>query len=76
MTGSPQCGCGCSAATPAWPCWCGMACGRHPCPRAAGPDEENGRGLSIVEALSGQWDFYFPDLPFTVKVTRAFITQA
>jgi len=44
-----------------------------PVPRAAGPDDESGRGLSIVDALSRQWDFYFPDLPFTGKVTRAFI---
>jgi hypothetical protein len=47
-----------------------------PVPRAAGPGDENGRGLSIVEALSSQWDFYFPDLPFAGKVTRAFISQA
>lgn len=47
-----------------------------PVPRAAGPGDESGRGLSIVEALSSQWDFYFPDPPFTGKVTRAFITQA
>jgi hypothetical protein len=47
-----------------------------PVPRVAGPGDESGRGLSIVEALSSQWDFYFPDLPFTGKVTRAFITQA
>jgi hypothetical protein len=44
-----------------------------PVPRAAGPDDESGRGLSIVDALSRQWDFYFPDPPFTGKVTRAFI---
>ena len=44
-----------------------------PVPRPAGPDDESGRGLSIVDALSSQWDFYFPDLPFTGKVTRAFI---
>jgi hypothetical protein len=49
---------------------------RAPVPRAAGPGDESGRGLSIVEALSSQWDFYFPDLPFTGKVTRAFIIQA
>ncbi len=44
-----------------------------PVPRAADLDDESGRGLSIVDALSRQWDFYFPDLPFTGKVTRAFI---
>jgi hypothetical protein len=44
-----------------------------PVPREACPDDESGRGLSIVGALSSQWDFYFPGLPFTGKVTRAFI---
>jgi hypothetical protein len=44
-----------------------------PVPRAADPDDESGRGLAIIEALSRQWDFYFPGLPFTGKVTRAFI---
>lgn len=49
---------------------------RHaPVPRAAGPGDESGRGLSIIDALSSQWDYYFPSLPFTGKVTRAFISQ-
>lgn len=26
-----------------------------PCPRAAGPDDESGRGLALVEALSDAW---------------------
>jgi hypothetical protein len=46
-----------------------------PVPREAGPDDENGRGLAIVEALSSTWDYYFPGHPFTGKVTRAFISE-
>jgi hypothetical protein len=48
---------------------------RAPVPRTAGPGDERGRGLSIIDALSSQWDFYFPDPPFTGKVTRAFISS-
>jgi hypothetical protein len=45
-----------------------------PVPRAAGPLEENGRGLTIVAALSARWDFYHPPAPPGGKVTRALIT--
>jgi hypothetical protein len=46
-----------------------------PVPREAGRDDENGRGLAIVEALSAGWDHYFPAHPLTGKVTRAFISE-
>lgn len=45
-----------------------------PAPRAAGQLEENGRGLTIVAALSARWDFYHPPAPPGGKVTRALIT--
>jgi hypothetical protein len=45
-----------------------------PVPRAAGQLEENGRGLTIVAALSARWDFYHPPAPPGGKVTRALIT--
>jgi hypothetical protein len=42
--------------------------------RVAGPDDESGRGLAIVECLSGrQWDWYLPGPPHGGKVTRALI---
>jgi hypothetical protein len=47
---------------------------REPVQRAAADDDEGGRGLSIVQALSARWDFYFPSEPFRGKVTRAFIS--
>ena len=36
------------------------AVGGCPVPRDAGPDEENGRGLAIVNALSADWGHYHP----------------
>jgi hypothetical protein len=47
---------------------------REPVHREAAGDDEGGRGLSIVQALSSGWDFYFPSEPFWGKVTRAFIS--
>jgi hypothetical protein len=47
---------------------------REPVQREATDDDEGGRGLSIVQALSAGWDFYFPSEPFWGKVTRAFIS--
>lgn len=49
---------------------------RVPVPRTAGPDDESGRGLAIIDAFCSEWDCYFPDHPFTGKVTRAFISHA
>jgi hypothetical protein len=47
---------------------------REPAPRIAGDQEESGRGLAIVECLSGrQWDWYLPGPPHGGKVTRALI---
>jgi len=36
------------------------AAGGCPVPREAGPDEEGGRGLTIVDALSADWGHYHP----------------
>ena len=47
---------------------------RMPVPREAGLDDEDGRGLGIVAALSREWDCYFPVAPFRGKVSRAFIS--
>ena len=47
---------------------------REPVAREAAADDESGRGLSIVAALSAGWDFYFPPEPFWGKVTRAVIS--
>jgi hypothetical protein len=49
---------------------------KAPAPRTAGPEEESGRGLTLVAAFCRKWGYYFPDLPFTGKVTCAFISQA
>jgi hypothetical protein len=47
---------------------------RDPAPRVAGELDEGGRGLAIVECLSGrQWDWYLPGPPHGGKVTRALI---
>jgi hypothetical protein len=46
---------------------------RGPVERLASKDDESGRSLMIVTALSAAWDFYFPPLPFWGKITRAFI---
>lgn len=46
---------------------------RKPVMREAGPDDESGRGLGIVAALSAQWDSYFPSHPFSGKITWASI---
>lgn len=45
-----------------------------PVPGAARIDDESGRGLAIVAALSQAWDFY-PDAVFGGKVTWALITS-
>jgi hypothetical protein len=42
----------------------------------AGEEDESGRGLSIVDWLSGQqWDSYQPAAPYGGKVTRALIDR-
>ena len=52
--------------------WDGVPIG--PAQRPAAADDESGRGLGIVQALSARWDFYFPQSPFCGKVTWAFIS--
>jgi hypothetical protein len=48
------------------------ACVRAPVPHRAGADEEGGRGLALVAALSAEWGYYYP--PETPgKVTWAII---
>lgn len=43
-------------------------------PHLADQQDESGRGLSIVDWLSGQqWDSYLPPAPYGGKVTRALI---
>jgi hypothetical protein len=50
------------------------AVAREPAPRLASELDENGRGLAIVDCLSGrQWDWYLPGAPHGGKVTRALI---
>ncbi|HUN38019.1 MAG TPA: ATP-binding protein [Trebonia sp.] len=48
---------------------------RAPMRRPAEDDDESGRGLQIVEALSSEWGAYFPRHPFSGKLTWAFIRQ-
>jgi hypothetical protein len=43
-----------------------------PVPRNAEDDDESGRGLAIIDALSAQWGFYYP-AEFGGKVTWAII---
>jgi hypothetical protein len=43
-----------------------------PVVREAGEDDESGRGLAIVAALSAEWGFYYP-AEFAGKVTWAVI---
>jgi hypothetical protein len=31
-----------------------------PEPRCAGPDDESGRGLGIIDSMSADWGYYFP----------------
>ncbi len=55
------------------------AAGGCPAPREAGPYEESGRGLAIVEALSADWGHYHPlpeetDAAPLGKVTWAHVT--
>jgi anti-sigma regulatory factor (Ser/Thr protein kinase) len=38
-------------------------------------DDENGRGLLLVETLSAQWNWYFPPHPRGGKVIWALVTQ-
>jgi hypothetical protein len=46
----------------------------QPAPREAGAEDVSGRGLGIVDWLSGrQWDWYLPGAPQGGKVTRALI---
>jgi hypothetical protein len=47
-----------------------------PQPRVAGPDDESGRGLAIVAALSAQWGHHWPPREPGGKVTWALITSA
>jgi hypothetical protein len=47
-----------------------------PQPRAAGPEDEGGRGLAIVAALSAQWGHHWPPPTWGGKVTWALITTA
>jgi len=49
---------------------------RRPVRRMAGGDDESGRGLQIVDALSSEWGSYFPPPPFSGKLTWAFIRQS
>jgi len=50
------------------------AVARPPSPREAGPDDESGRGLAIVAALSQDWGSY-PAAGRGGKVTWALITD-
>ena len=49
------------------------AVAKEPVSRVAGVEDENGRGLAILETLCTQWDFYLPPAPPGGKVTRALI---
>jgi hypothetical protein len=49
--------------------WDGVA--RAPVERAAGDYDESGRGLFLVRQFSSEWGFWFPEAPFTGKVTWA-----
>ena len=60
-----------SSASAAVLVWDGVP--REPVRGEPGLDDENGRGLGLVDALSAEWDFYLPPFPFWGKVTRAFI---
>jgi hypothetical protein len=31
-----------------------------PEPQCAGPDDESGRGLAIIDLMSADWGYYFP----------------
>ena len=46
-----------------------------PEPREADELDESGRGLQIVDALSGRWDYYLAAGPEGGKVTRAYISK-
>jgi hypothetical protein len=48
---------------------------REPVRGEPGLDDESGRSLALVDALSAKWDYYFPACPFWGKVTRAFIVN-
>jgi anti-sigma regulatory factor (Ser/Thr protein kinase) len=48
---------------------------REPRPREAGEDDESGRGLAIVAALSKEWGHYLPVIPLGGKVTWALISD-
>lgn len=47
-----------------------------PQPREAGPEDESGRGLTIVAALSAEWGHHWPPRSLGGKVTWALITAA
>jgi hypothetical protein len=46
-----------------------------PQPRAAGEQDESGRGLQLVAHCSAWWDCYRPPAPYVGKVTRALINN-
>ncbi len=46
---------------------------KAPVERVAGEDDESGRGLFFVRKFSNAWTFWFPEAPFTGKVTMAVI---
>lgn len=48
---------------------------RAPVERVAGDYDESGRGLFFVRQFSNDWGFWFPEDPFTGKVTWASIGQ-
>jgi hypothetical protein len=52
------------------------AAGGCPVPREAGPDEESGRGLAIVAALSADWGHYHPSPEGSLAGTGGKITWA
>jgi hypothetical protein len=54
----------------------GDAVMRAPVRRAAGQDDESGRGLQIVDALCSEWGSYYPPHPFCGKVTWGFIQKS
>jgi hypothetical protein len=47
-----------------------------PMPQEAGAEDVSGRGLGIVDLLSGrQWEWYLPSAPYGGKVTQALIDR-
>jgi len=62
-----------SAARVSIPVWDGVA--RAPVERAADDFDESGRGLFLVRQFSSEWNYWFPQDPFSGKVTWATIGQ-